>query len=760
MTLDGWRTVVAAAAIVAVGVPAAGAPGTSGIVLPSAERGNLELSNRLLRVAGGPGPTSETLLRVANLVLGARRPIPAQAVSEMLPAVGRQHSNISRARRWLAAVSATGTPPDLAALARAGAAEAMRALGVEHARIPSRIPTTPSAAVLDLVRERGEALAPAQVAEVLALDRLPPGLSGALGRLILTFREFDVATRGAFDQAGTGRLRHRLRGAARGPGADGEFEEVRRAMPGLAGVFAARDALLEASLSLERSFRQIPPSQLTRRGDPVVIPGLLSIDLTDEDDTYVDDFLLLVDGGGHDTYRNNAGGSGLAPDPCPVVRAPVAAALIDLGGDDEYRSGRLCGVNGGGYLGAGFLFDAAGDDVYAADGVGIDGGGDLGAGFLLDVSGSDQYVMGGLPGGGGAGANGGGSGGSGMLIDGAGDDRYSHGEVADAINGSGKIGVGLLLDVAGSDVFEGGTFGNGSGALGGVGQLVDLGGDDVYAAGGNGGGGGAGQGLLLDMIGNDSYVTEGGNGAGGSGGAGLLVDLSGDDAYQGQGGGLANGTGLQGGVGLLVDVEGNDSYTASGLASNGTGAQGGLGLLLDGAGDDVYLGGEAANGFGAIGGAGFLFDHSGNDSYQAQVGANGGGVVGGAGMLLDSGGDDEYVATSVATNGGQVCGVGFLRDTRGNDSYQAGSMGTNGGGACAGSGALIDDGGDDHYTAEALGVNGGASFPGGTGLLLDRGGHDVYFDLEGGSGSNCTILAKGVLGNQVDLPHLGCPSMY
>ena len=74
-----------------------------------------------------------------------------------------------------------------------------------------------------------------------------------------------------------------------------------------------------------------------------------------------------------------------------------------MGGNDSYFAG-AGGVNGGSWVGSGFLFDGGGDDNYVADQDGANGQADpvLGcfvgclynhaAGLLLDKGGRDNYA--------------------------------------------------------------------------------------------------------------------------------------------------------------------------------------------------------------------------------------------------------------------------------------------------------------------------------------------------------------------------------
>jgi hypothetical protein len=329
-----------------------------------------------------------------------------------------------------------------------------------------------------------------------ALANVQPDVRGALLDTVAAFAAFEAAARIAPNQVEGPRLGL------------------------LAAAVALRDALGGRSLPLR-----------------IQAPPVFAIDLVGASDVYVADVALLLDVGGNDLYLNNAGGTS-AGDACPIggsVMRP-ASALIDLAGDDRYVSGRRCGINGGGWFGAGFLLDAAGNDAYSAYTNGVNGGGVGGAGFLLDVGGDDAYS------GDAVGVNGGGGifAGRGFLLDLSGNDRYTGGALA--VNGGGSTnGVGLLLDADGDDAYVATQIGvNGGGWLGGQGTLVDASGDDTYTAGllaVNGAGGGLefgqpGVGLLLDGAGGDRYDDlEGGTGddvtVAPKGIAGAQLDLAG-----------------------------------------------------------------------------------------------------------------------------------------------------------------------------------------------------------------------------------------
>jgi hypothetical protein len=284
-------------------------------------------------------------------------------------------------------------------------------------------------------------------------------------------------------------------------GAFAAFEAAARVDP--LQVAPQRLALLDAALALRSVTPHLVPLKLQA-------PPALALDLAGTADVYVADFALLLDVGGDDLYLNNAGGNGPGGG-CTIGFQRPASAAVDLAGNDRYTSGRRCGVNGGGWIGAGFLLDAAGHDLYGAAGIGANGGAFVGSGFLVDLAGHDAYA------GDAVGVNGGGTtGGSGTLLDLGGNDHYTGGAVG--VNGGGSTeGRGLLLDAGGDDTYVATQIGvNGGGWLGGQGALVDASGDDYYTAGvlatnGSGGGleyGAPGAGLLLDGGGRDNYVDE------------------------------------------------------------------------------------------------------------------------------------------------------------------------------------------------------------------------------------------------------------
>lgn len=279
-------------------------------------------------------------------------------------------------------------------------------------------------------------------------------------------------------------------------------------------ALAARASLLDAIGALDAA---LASSNAASDVELEQAPALV-VDLGEEDDTYTEDVALIVDAGGDDVYRNNAGGTASGFPGLPPTGESVgfpAAALVDLGGDDTHGQidllpwDRRSAANGGAFAGVGMLVDDGGEDLYAAYADGVNGGAFLGVGLLLDTAGDDTYSASGW------GANGGGyPGGIGQLVDLDGADRYTGSY--EAVNGGGMAGTGLLYDGGGADRYEATRLGTNGGAQFGQGLLVDRGeADDAYRATSGPVNGAAlgGSGLLYDEGGSDVYEDEmGGSG--------------------------------------------------------------------------------------------------------------------------------------------------------------------------------------------------------------------------------------------------------
>ncbi|MCA9286322.1 MAG: hypothetical protein KDA22_13940 [Phycisphaerales bacterium] len=262
---------------------------------------------------------------------------------------------------------------------------------------------------------------------------------------------------------------------------------------------------------------------------------------------------LLLDRAGNDVYVGREWSVGAA--------MYGAAIVMDLAGDDRYEGMLLCeGV--GGPRGFGALVDAAGRDLYRANGPQPSAYGtpavfesfSQGVGF-----GYRQYAAGGI----------------GLLSDLAGDDRYEAGEFAQG--GAYYHALGVLHDGAGRDLYYGNRYGQGFGAHQALGALVDESGDDTYWSMTA-----ASQGAAWDMS------------------VGLLFDLAGNDSYQADG--LAQGAAANQAIAMLIDGGGDDRYSAVGTAVQGQGSGNGYhygkssafsySVLLDRGGRDWYSSGR------------------------------------------------------------------------------------------------------------------------------------------------------------------------
>lgn len=353
------------------------------------------------------------------------------------------------------------------------------------------------------------------------------------------------------------------------------------------------------------------------------------------------------------------------------------AAVIDLGGDDEYIEGAVSSQRP-----VLVIIDLKGNDVYRGTQPGIQGAAILGVSLLLDWEGNDVY------------------------------------EARDVAQASSIAGIGILIDNAGNDTYKAQRRAQAH-ALAGSGILIDRGGDDRYSCAmwGQGFGGPLGFGLLDDVTGDDQYFAGGvypdsyeetpglegwgqGVGAGirqvANGGIGVLLDGSGDDGYEFDY--LSHGGGYWYGLGFCRDFAGNDKHLGSTDKSysggsrtqpeyqrfgNGWGCHFAMGFLFDDAGDDVYRGWIMGTGFGWDCSLGVLADFGGNDRYEANgTGLQGNGAQGSMGVLFDYGGNDvytgqgqAYAAPSISYHPLPACGgnFSFLIDYGGKDEYGCGA---------------------------------------------------------------------------------------
>jgi hypothetical protein len=376
------------------------------------------------------------------------------------------------------------------------------------------------------------------------------------------------------------------------------------------------------------------------------------------------------------------------------------AAVFDPGGDDRYEwKGVVAGSRA--------VVDAAGNDVYTADGVGGPAGALLGASLVVDM---------------------------------AGDDRY-HAHTLGL--GAAAMGAALLLDLAGNDTYTAEQWSIGS-AFAGVAACVDLAGVDCYDA------------PLLSQ------------GVGGPGAFGLLLDRAGDDRYRAdrtfpstygtpatflsfsQGCGFGYRAGSAGGVGALVDAAGDDRYEC-GEFGQGCGYYLSLGMLVDRAGDDLYLGNRYAQGTAAHQAFGLLMDDAGSDLYHSVTAAGQGAAWDmSMAMLVDRAGDDWYRADGLSQGAAAQQAVGVLLDLAGDDRYQA-----------AGASQGMADGNQYHWEATgcpSLGVlwdlAGRNWFSSGrTDGQAVRTGHDEGTAAEGRSMWGLFIARPGPIGEGLHSPH-------
>jgi hypothetical protein len=315
-------------------------------------------------------------------------------------------------------------------------------------------------------------------------------------------------------------------------------------------------------------------------------------------------YLLIIDLKGNDRYEGRIA-AGIYPD-CPI------SVLIDLSGDDTYKSEDLFGSQGAGIGGIGILLDSRGNDTYLA-GKGAQGYGLLGYGVLWDLKGSDSYTL------------------------------TTQGQ------GCGMMGVGVLLDSGGDDSYYLYGNGQGDGEFGGIGVLADRYGDDHYKAE-----------PFSQVYNRGDYHSKGkinannaqgfgggrrGDGSDGhswAGGLGVLIDIEGDDLYES--GNWSKGCGYWYGVGILYDGSGDDTYRSC-YFTQASGAHYAIGALIDEGGNDMHILFEtkgAALAFGWDFTIAYFEDDGGDDLYDAGIISLGTAEIRSNALFLEMGGDDVY----------------------------------------------------------------------------------------------------------------------
>ncbi len=314
-----------------------------------------------------------------------------------------------------------------------------------------------------------------------------------------------------------------------------------------------------------------------------------------------DDYLLIVDASGDDTYFGGAANRNMAHG---------MSLLLDLSGNDHYShvSGKIPSW-GAGVFGYGILMDLQGDDqysaAYASQGVGI-----FGTGILYDALGKDSYM-------------------------GIGD-----------LQGSGIFGTGILIDHQGSDRYALYQYGQGYGFTKGVGLLLDTSGDDRYIGledkYPNGGPFGPNRHVHFAQgagFGRRGEEIDGHNWAGG---VGMLVDGAGNDHYEGDV--FSQGTAYWYSLGFLVDKSGDD-YHRTGVYSLGSAPHFAVGIYQDDAGSDRYkVRISQSLGKGRDWSIGWFEDSAGNDYYQGHHGNLGSADANGIGVFWDKKGNDTYIS--------------------------------------------------------------------------------------------------------------------
>jgi plastocyanin len=278
-------------------------------------------------------------------------------------------------------------------------------------------------------------------------------------------------------------------------------------------------------------------------------------------DRYVDDYAVLVDDGGDDTYLNNAGGNLL-----DVFRGPEGTAVADHGPARGCHKlalelGRQC------VAAAALLIDAAGNDTYLTREPP-----DPTDDAFCTADPLVRRIM----------TAGGALAGVSVLIEGGGDDHYS---AKTASQGAGHVaGVGVLRDLGGNDTYLALRNAQGYALAGGLGVLRDEGGDDSF----------------------DYYELaplDPGAGYQRPGSGGVVDDRGLCDRIPRQVQGTAL---LPGSVGVFLNLGGNDRYHGAPPAtqdpgppfsdtplhhgSQGYGGAQALGLFLDKGGHDTYTG--------------------------------------------------------------------------------------------------------------------------------------------------------------------------
>ncbi|MEV1289121.1 hypothetical protein [Micromonospora sp. NPDC049679] len=385
---------------------------------------------------------------------------------------------------------------------------------------------------------------------------LPPTVAGGLANLLGDIATCRALTATKFAAIPSGQLSDVIR---TGGGLDpAQF----------VGIRACAEQMWSATGALQLALREQAPAGAAGECTPLGTPSLdiwpvLRLEASCADNIYPNDYLLLVDAGGNDTYRNNAG-SNLVD----VNFSPAGSTVPGLRGVGPAK-GCQRAIPG----------------LTAADCVPA-------AAVLLDLQGQDTYGVKESP-------------------------DHDAGCTTDPVvrrmmtGGAGFLGVGILRDAdTTTDHYTGKTGSLGAGHIFGIGVLSDAGGDDTYDAVRNSQGFSliGALGVLRDEAGDDTYgftmpapinpaapnQTEGAGGVRDDEGEGLC------DRIPRFTQGTANVAPTS--IGLLIDDGGRDHYHGAFVVeftgpfqipsvragSLGFGNNQGLGVFLDRGGDDIY----------------------------------------------------------------------------------------------------------------------------------------------------------------------------
>ncbi len=376
--------------------------------------------------------------------------------------------------------------------------------------------------------------------------------------------------------------------------------------------------------------------------------------------------------------------------------------VIDLGGDDHWRSGGASGDPHRHPIGV--AIDLAGDDRYETSSTAAwlerlehgPRGGE--AGFRQEIPAEHAPAFGA------------GVAGYGILVDASGDDAYT---APVAGLGCGLLGHGILQDRGGNDTYRGDAGAIGSGTFG-TGVLADLGGDDVYRLlhKGMGYGGTLGAGVLVDLAGDDAYLAEVDR-----------IKYSWFDSFgtqlnmtQGFGYGrradMDDGHSWSGGVGMLVDAGGGDDHYRCGIYGIGCAYWYALGILHDDGGDDRYESDSYSIASPPHFAVGIVIDEAGDDVWRGRSSrACGFGRDFSLGWFEECGGDDIYLCSDSAFGIGNVNGLGVCWDKGGDDTW------------CARS---------NSFGQPYIESRGRRDLPINAGLFIDAGGRDRYLQVPEG----------------------------